>query len=298
MTLQQLQYAVTVASAGPITEAAERLYITQPSLTTAIRELEKEMNLTIFIRSNRGVAVSKEGEVFLGYARQILEQTELLKEKYTNERQWGRNFCVSTQHYSFAVNAFVDVIRQFGVNQYDFTLRETETHEIIEDVSTMKSEIGVLYTCPKNEEVIMKMIRQNNLEFKELFVAKPHVFISYHHPLAYKKTLTLKDLEDYPYLSFEQGEYNSFYFSEEVLSTLDIKRNIKVRDRATLFNLLIGLNGYTVSTGIISKELNGETIISVPLLVDEIMKVGTITQKNMILSRYGEAYMEALKKHI
>ena len=100
MTLQQLQYAVTVASAGTITEAAERLYITQPSLTTAIRELEKEMNLTIFIRSNRGVAVSKEGEVFLGYARQILEQTELLKEKYTNERQWGRNFCVSTQHYS------------------------------------------------------------------------------------------------------------------------------------------------------------------------------------------------------
>ena len=192
----------------------------------------------------------------------------------------------------------MDVIRQFGVNQYDFTLRETETHEIIEDVSTMKSEIGVLYTCPKNEEVIMKMIRQNNLEFKELFVAKPHVFISYHHPLAYKKTLTLKDLEDYPYLSFEQGEYNSFYFSEEVLSTLDRKRNIKVRDRATLFNLLIGLNGYTVSTGIISKELNGETIISVPLLVDEIMRVGTITQKNMILSRYGEAYMEALKKHI
>ena len=235
---------------------------------------------------------------FLSYARQVLDQADLLEERYMTDKHQSPHFSVSCQHYSFAVNAFVDVIRQFGVNQYDFTLRETETHEIIEDVSTMKSEIGVLYTCPKNEEVIMKMIRQNNLEFKELFVAKPHVFISYHHPLAYKKTLTLKDLEDYPYLSFEQGEYNSFYFSEEVLSTLDRKRNIKVRDRATLFNLLIGLNGYTVSTGIISKELNGETIISVPLLVDEIMKVGTITQKNMILSRYGEAYMEALKKHI
>ena len=298
MTLQQLKYVVTVAETGTITEAAGKLYISQPSLTNAIHELEREMQIVIFNRTNKGISLSKEGDIFLGYARQVLEQAEILEDKYKGEGSGKKQFCVSTQHYSFAVNAFVDVIRQFGVNQYDFTLRETETHEIIEDVSTMKSEIGVLYTCPKNEEVIMKMIRQNNLEFKELFVAKPHVFISYHHPLAYKKTLTLKDLEDYPYLSFEQGEYNSFYFSEEVLSTLDRKRNIKVRDRATLFNLLIGLNGYTVSTGIISKELNGETIISVPLLVDEIMRVGTITQKNMILSRYGEAYMEALKKHI
>ena len=285
MTLNQLRYVVMVAQTGSITQAAKRLFISQPSLTNAIKELESEMHITIFRRTNKGVIVSREGETFLSYARQVLDQADLLEERYMNDKHQSPHFSVSCQHYSFAVNAFVDVIRQFGVNQYDFTLRETETHEIIEDVSTMKSEIGVLYTCPKNEEVIMKMIRQNNLEFKELFVAKPHVFISYHHPLAYKKILTLKDLEDYPYLSFEQG-------------TLDRKRNIKVRDRATLFNLLIGLNGYTVSTGIISKELNGETIISVPLLVDEIMKVGTITQKNMILSRYGEAYMEALKKHI
>ena len=298
MTLQQLRYITMVAEKGTISEAAKELFISQPSLTNAIRELEQEMQVTIFHRTNKGVTITAEGDEFLAYARQILDQVGLMQERYLNVNERNPRFSVSCQHYSFAVNAFVDVIRQFGVNQYDFTLRETETHEIIEDVSTMKSEIGVLYTCPKNEEVIMKMIRQNNLEFKELFVAKPHVFISYHHPLAYKKTLTLKDLEDYPYLSFEQGEYNSFYFSEEVLSTLDRKRNIKVRDRATLFNLLIGLNGYTVSTGIISKELNGETIISVPLLVDEIMKVGTITQKNMILSRYGEAYMEALKKHI
>lgn len=298
MTLQQLRYITMVAEKGTISEAAKELFISQPSLTNAIRELEQEMQVTIFHRTNKGVTITAEGDEFLAYARQILDQVGLMQERYLNVNERNPRFSVSCQHYSFAVNAFVDVIRQFGVNQYDFTLRETETHEIIEDVSTMKSEIGVLYTCPKNEEVIMKMIRQNNLEFKELFVAKPHVFISYHHPLAYKKTLTLKDLEDYPYLSFEQGEYNSFYFSEEVLSTLDRKRNIKVRDRATLFNLLIGLNGYTVSTGIISKELNGETIISVPLLVDEIMRVGTITQKNMILSRYGEAYMEALKKHI
>ena len=215
MTLQQLQYAVTVASAGTITEAAERLYITQPSLTTAIRELEKEMNLTIFIRSNRGVVVSKEGEVFLGYARQILEQTELLKEKYTNERQWGRNFCVSTQHYSFAVNAFVELIQKYAGEEYDFNLRETQTYEIIEDVALMKSELGILYLDDENKNVITKALREKELVFTPLFEAKPHVFISSAPPLATKKTVDWDDLAPYPYLSFEQGEHNSFYYAEE-----------------------------------------------------------------------------------
>jgi DNA-binding transcriptional LysR family regulator len=190
------------------------------------------------------------------------------------------------------------VIREFGGNQYDFTLRETQTYEIIEDVSRLKSEIGILYTSSKNEEVIRKFIKQNNLEFEELFVAKPHVFISSKHPLAKKDKITLEELEDYPYLSFEQGEYNSFYFSEEILSTLDRNKNIKVRDRATLFNLAVGLNGYTVSTGVISRELNGENIIAKPLMVDEYMRVGTIIQKHMPLSRHGKVYMDALKKHV
>ncbi|MNM56480.1 LysR substrate binding domain protein [compost metagenome] len=215
-----------------------------------------------------------------------------------NLKKQSPRFSVSTQHYSFAVNAFVDVIREFGGNQYDFTLRETQTYEIIEDVSRLKSEIGILYTSSKNQEVIMKLIKQNSLEFQELFIAKPHVFISSKHPLSDREVLTLEELDDYPYLSFEQGDYNSFYFSEEILSTLDRNRNIKVRDRATLFNLAIGLNGYTVSSGVISKELNGENIIAKPLMVDEYMSIGTITQKNMPLSRYGKAYMESLKRHV
>lgn len=298
MTLQQLRYIVTVAETGNITEAAKRLFISQPSLTNAIRELEKEMQVTIFNRTNKGVTISNEGDVFLSYARQVLEQASLLEEKFLNTKEQSPRFSVSCQHYSFAVNAFVDVIREFGGNNYDFTLRETQTHEIIEDVSRMKSEIGILYTCSKNEEVISKLIKQYGLKFKELFVAKPHVFICSSHPLAKKEALVLEDLEEYPYLSFEQGEYNSFYFSEEILSTLDRTRNIKVRDRATLFNLVIGLNGYTVSSGVISQELNGENIIAKPLQVDEYMRIGTITQKNMPLSRYGTAYMEALQKHI
>ncbi len=298
MTLQQLRYVVAVAESGNITEAARRLFISQPSLTNAIRELEKEMQITIFNRTNKGVSISNEGEIFLSYARQILEQTSLLEEKFLNKRQHRPKFSVSCQHYSFAVNAFVDVIREFGGNQYDFTLRETQTYEIIEDVSRMKSEIGILYTSSKNEEIIQKLIRQNGLEFEELFVATPHVFISSEHPLADRDILTLEELEEYPYLSFEQGEYNSFYFSEEILSTLDRSKNIKVRDRATLFNLVIGLNGYTVSSGVISKELNGENIIAKPLAVKETMRIGIIFQRNMPMSRYGQTYVEALHRHI
>lgn len=298
MTLQQLKYVVTVAETGNITEAAKRLFISQPSLTNAIRELEKEMQVTIFLRTNKGVVVSNEGDVFLSYARQILEQVGLMEAKYLNVKEQRPRFSVSCQHYSFAVNAFVDVIQEFDANQYDFTLRETQTYEIIEDVSKLKSEIGILYVSSKNEEIILKLLKQNDLKFEELFTAKPHIFISSKHPLAGKASITLEELEEYPYLSFEQGEYNSFYFSEEILSTLDRKKNIKVRDRATLFNLVIGLNGYTVSSGVISKELNGENIIARPLLVDEYMRIGTITQKNMPLSRYGTAYMEALQRHI
>ena len=298
MTLQQLQYAVTVASAGTITEAAERLYITQPSLTTAIRELEKEMNLTIFIRSNRGVVVSKEGEVFLGYARQILEQTELLKEKYTNERQWGRNFCVSTQHYSFAVNAFVDLIKQFGQDEYDFSLRETQTYEIIEDVARLRSEIGILFINDFNEAVIRKILKSYELEFHELFTARPHVFISRKHPLAECSVIHNEQLEEYPYLSFEQGEHNSFYFSEEIFSETARKKNIRVRDRATLFNLLIGLNGYTVSSGILDKKLNGKDIIAVPLADESDMHIGYITHRKGMLSRLGSTYLEAIRKYL
>lgn len=298
MTLQQLKYIVTVAETGNITEAAKRLFISQPSLTNAIRELEKEMQITIFHRTNKGVIISNEGDTFLSYARQVLEQVGLMEEKFLNVKEQRPHFSVSCQHYSFAVNAFVDVIQEFDANQYDFTLRETQTHEIIEDVSRLKSEIGILYVSSKNEEIIIKLIKQNGLKFEELFMAKPHVFISSKHPLADREEISLEELEEYPYLSFEQGEYNSFYFSEEILSTLDRKKNIKVRDRATLFNLVIGLNGYTVSSGVISKELNGENIIARPLIVDEYMKIGTITQKNMPLSRYGKAYMEALKRHI
>ena len=213
MTLQQLRYITMVAEKGTISEAAKELFISQPSLTNAIRELEQEMQVTIFHRTNKGVTITAEGDEFLAYARQILDQVGLMQERYLNVNERNPRFSVSCQHYSFAVNAFVDVIRKFDARKYDFTLRETQTYEIIEDVAKLKSEIGILYTSSQNETIIMKLIRQNDLKFEELFVAKPHVFISSKHPLADKEALTLEDLEEYPYLSFEQGDYNSFYFS-------------------------------------------------------------------------------------
>ena len=298
MTLQQLKYVVTVAETGTITEAAGKLYISQPSLTNAIHELEREMQIVIFNRTNKGISLSKEGDIFLGYARQVLEQAEILEDKYQGEGSGIKQFCVSTQHYSFAVNAFVDLIKKYGQEEYDFSLRETQTYEIIEDVAKMRSEIGILFLNDFNEKVITKILKSNELEFHDLFVAKPHVFISRRHPLADHQIITNEELESYPYLSFEQGEHNSFYFSEEIFSASERKKNIRVRDRATLFNLLIGLNGYTVCSGVIDKKLNGKDIIAVPLADESDMRIGYITHRKGMLSRLGTTYLDALSKYI
>ena len=298
MTLQQLRYAITVAETGTITEAAKKLYISQPSLTNAIHELEKEMNLVIFQRTNKGILLSGEGEEFLGYARQVLEQASILEDKYKGNGGGKKQFCVSTQHYSFAVNAFVDLIKQYGQDEYDFSLRETQTYEIIEDVARMRSEIGILFLNDFNEIVMDKILKSHDLEFHLLFIAKPHVFISRNHPLAGREIITNEELEQYPYLSYEQGEHNSFYFSEEIFSPFERKKNIRVRDRATLFNLLIGLNGYTVCSGVIDEKLNGKDIIAVPLVQESNMRIGYISHRKGMISRVGSSYLEALNQYL
>lgn len=298
MTLQQLKYVIEVAKAKSISEAAKKLFISQPSLTNAIKELEKEMNITIFLRTNKGILISKEGEIFLGYARQVLEQANLLEEMYLKQDKRKQQFCVSTQHYSFAVNAFVDIIKEYGHDEYDFSLRETQTYEIIEDVTRMKSEIGVLYINDFNKLVIQKILKEHNLIFHSLIVVKPHIFISSKNPLAKKKKVTMEELRLYPYLSFEQGEHNSFYYSEEIFSSVVRYKNIRVRDRATLFNLLIGLNGYTVCSGIIDENLNGKDIVAVALDEEGEMNIGYITRKDSLTSDLANAYIEALKQHV
>ena len=298
MTLQQLKYVIEVAGRGSINEAAKRLFITQPSLSNAIKDLEEELGFELFERSNKGIALSKEGVEFLRYARQVVEQAELLESRYFDAKPSPQHFSVSTQHYAFAVNAFVSLVREYGHDEYELTLRETKTYEIIEDVKSMRSEIGILYLNEFNEKVIDKLLKSSNLYFTSLFTAKPHIFISVNNPLAKQSIVTIDQLDDYPYLSFDQGEYNSFHFAEEILSTLTHKKSIRVNDRATLFNLLIGLNGYTISTGVLSADLNGNEIIPVPLDCDETINVGWIAHRSASLSILGNAYIEALKKAI
>lgn len=295
MTLQQLKYILTTAKCGSINEAAKSLFISQPSLSNAIKELEDELAITIFQRTNKGIRLSEEGIEFLSYAKQVYEQVELLESRYHNKKLFPQHFSVSAQHYAFAVNAFVELVEKYANNEYEFTLRETRTYEIIDDLKNLRSEVGVLYLNAFNEKVIRKLIKEASLEFHPLFLASAHVFISAMHPLASKDKITLEDLEEYPYLSFEQGEYNSFHFSEEILSTISRKKNIKVSDRATLFNLLIGLNGYTISTGVLSSDLNGNSIIAVPLEIEDKLTVGYLTHKNMTLSKLAIEYIERLK---
>ncbi|MFC0332207.1 LysR family transcriptional regulator [Paenibacillus sepulcri] len=298
MTLQQLRYVIEVANRGSMNEAAKRLFISQPSLSNAIKELEEEIHVTIFERTNKGISLSKEGAEFLGYARQVIEQAELLENRYLNAKPSPQHFSVSTQHYAFAVNAFVKLVREYGQDEYELALRETKTHEIIQDVKSQRSEIGILYINEFNAKVISRLLKDANLKFTSLFTAKAHIFISVNNPLAKHSMVTLDQLQDYPYLYFEQGEYNSFHFSEEILSTLSHRKSIRVNDRATLFNLLIGLNGYTISTGVLSADLNGNEIIPVPLASDETLHVGWISHQNAALSKLASAYIEALHQTI
>lgn len=298
MTLQQLKYIITIAEKASLTEAAKELYLSQPSLTKSVKELENEMGITILNRTNKGIVISKDGEEFLAYARQVVEQAALLEEKYKNHSNIKREFCVSTQHYSFAVNAFVDLIKHCGSEFYDFRIRETQTYEIIEDVAKMKSEIGILFYNEFNKTILMKEIKANELKFTELFTAKPHIFVSTKNPLAKRLCVKMEDLAPYPYLSFEQGEHNSFYYSEEIFSTAIRSKNIRVRDRATLFNLLIGLNGYTICSGVIDSELNGKNIVAVPLEEEGDMHIGFLTHNKTYISRLGKLYIEAIQKYI
>lgn len=298
MTLQQLKYIIEIVHYGSFNEASKRLFITQPTLSNAVKELEKELGIEIFNRTNKGITLSNDGSEFLGYARQVVEQAELLEKRYKDIKPLSQHFSVSTQHYAFAVNAFVDMIQTYGQEEYQFTIRETRTYEIIEDVRNLRSEIGIIYKNEGNEKIINKLLKENHLLFHPLMEAAPHIFVSKQNPLAKKKVVLLEELEAYPCLSFEQGEYNSFYFSEEILSTVYHKKSIQVSDRATLFNLLIGLNGYTISTGILSEELNGSDIIAVPLQVEEKMLVGWISHKDMALSTLGKTYVNALMEHV
>lgn len=297
MTLQQLKYVDAVASCGSVSEAARRVFATQPTLTEAIRSLEEELRIAIFTRSSRGVSVTREGEEFLASARQILDDAARIQSKYTGKAVRRPQFAVSCQHYAFAVEAFMEVVKANGADSYDFTLRETVTSEIIDDVARHRSEIGILYLSRRNERALMKILKKEELRFEELFVSRPHVFLGKHHPLAKKKSgISPKELDAYPFISFEQGVENALYFAEEVMPSIDRKKNIRVRDRATMTNLILGLDGYTIASGALSRELNGPDVVAVPLKMDDFIRVGLVLRDGIPLSDAGKAFVEEIRK--
>lgn len=298
MTLRQLRYIIAVAECGSISAAAEKLLVAQPSLSKAVAELEEEMDITVFFRTPKGIHLSEEGSKFLSYARQVVEQAELLEEQYKGGHRARRVFSISAQHYSFVVNAFVELVRELGEERYEFTLRESRTHDIIEDVRTSRSELGVIFLSSFNRRVILRIVENADLRFTPLFTASPHVFVSRRNPLAGKSSVTLADLKPFPRLTYEQGLMNSFYYSEELHSTEESPKNLIVTDRATLFNLLIGLDGYTISSGILSSDLNGTDIVAIPLVSDEKMEIGYIAPKGRPLSAAGERYLKHLEEYI
>lgn len=294
MRIQQLHYIIKIAETGSMNEAAKQLFITQPSLSNAVRELEKEMGISIFFRNPKGITLTKDGMEFLSYARQVIEQTELLEERYKNPGAKRQLFSVSSQHYAFVVNAFVSLLKETDMENYELFLRETRTWEIIDDVKNFRSEIGVLFLNNFNRDVLLKLLDDNRLSHTHLFTAKPHVFVSKSNPLANRKSLKLEDLADFPYLSYEQGIHNSFYFSEEILSQEHHKKSIVVSDRATLFNLMIGLDGYTIATGILNSNLNGDNIVSIPLDHDDRIELIYIQHEKTMLSDMGEKFISFL----
>lgn len=302
MTLTQLHYAITISETGSFNKAAQILYVSQPSLSNAIHDLEDEFSITIFHRSGRGISLTNEGVEFITYARQVYHQYESLLDKFGKNGNLKKKFGVSTQHYSFATKSFVEMVKKFNTAEYDFAIRETKTREVIDDVSTQKSEIGILYLSNFNKNMILKMLNSADLEFHHLINCQIYVYIYKDHPLAKKEIITFDDLKDYPNLSFEQGDNSSFYFSEEIYANKEYQRMVKVNDRATMLNMMRGLYGFTLCSGIICQELNGDDYIAVPFKpdeddVDDNMSIGYIIKKNQILSRMGSLYIEEIKNY-
>ena len=296
MTLQQLLYAVTVADHESMNRAAQALFLSQSSLSASIQNLEQEIGLSIFRRTNRGVTITPEGEEFLVYARQIVRQYKLAEEKYIEKKESKKQFSVSTQHYTFAIKAFIAMAKQCSLDQYAFGIYECKTAEILENVRNYKSELGVLYIDDFNREIMARLLADNGLRFTELFACNTYVFLAAGHPLAGRSCLTLEELSPYPCLSFDQGSNQSFYLAEEVYSTYHYRQLIKASDRATLLNLMVGLNGYTLCSGILCEELNGTGYRVIPLQSDKVMHIGYVQREGAVVSPLAAAYIAELQK--
>ena len=302
MTLQQINYLLTISESRSMNKAAEKLFIAQPTLTGAVRDVENELGIQIFHRTHKGVTTTVEGEQFLSKIKRVYQQYEEVMEEYGEEMKFRRRFAVSMQHYSFAVKAFIEMAKHYDSNQFDLALRETATANVIKDVSSLKSEIGIIYTCEANQRVISRLLREHELEFHSLIVCPASVYIARSHPLAKEKELTFEQLDPYPCLSFEQENETEIYFAEEILIEHAYQKTVKATDRATMMNLMAGLNGYTLCSSIYSEKLSGDQFLVIPFKnadsVQSTMNIGYIMKKNNELSSMGRNFIDEVKREL
>lgn len=298
MTIQQLKYAIAIANSGSFRVAASKLYVSQPALSATIRELEEELDIQIFERTNKGIRLTESGNEFIIYAKEAVSQYELIEDRYLDKDKEKIHFSVSMQHYVFAVHAFVNVVKEFEQEKYVYSVRETKTDEVLSDVKNLKSEVGVISYSNSNEKVLRKILREYGLKFEPLMIRDTYVYMWNNHPLAAKKELSLKELEEYPCVSFDQSSEKEFYLSEEALGDYDFGKLIKSTDRATSAELMSALNGYSVGTGNMSDSLALKNdFVTIKLKEEDPLTIGYVVRNNHKLSEMGERYIAELLKY-
>lgn len=279
-------------------EAAGKLFVTQPALSSTIRELEEEVGIKIFERTNKGISLTNQGTEFISYAKQAVSQYELIEERYIAKEKEVKHFSVSMQHYVFAVHAFVNVIKRCEEKKYVYTVRETRTAEVLYSVRDMESEIGVLAYSKNNENVMKRLFREYQLDFHPLMVRDTYAYLWKGHPLADRQELSLEELAQYPCISFDQSGDSDFYITEEALGNYEFEKLIKTTDRATTSEIMVELNGYSIGTGIMMDSvIMKDEIVTIKLKEQDPLKIGYILRKNHKLSDIGEIYIEELKKY-
>lgn len=297
MTILQLKYIIAIDEECSMRRAADRLYVSQPGLSSAVRDLENELGVQIFERVHNGVVTTPAGASFIAYARSAVEQFEKVEEKYLNASGHKPTFSVSMQHYTIAVNAFIDTVKEFDLEEYQYYIRETQTSEVIEDVKTLKSEVGVIALSDFNKNTFKKIFADASLEFHELFTRNTYLYLSSQHPLADREVISLDELEDYPCMVFDQGDNTSFYYREEALATYDYKKIISTNERATSIELMLGLNGYAVGAAMLGDSLNSNEIKAIKLKEEENLTFGYIVRKGTQLSEMAQVFVDKLSEN-
>ena len=298
MNINQIKYVLAVANSSSMREASTRLYISQPALSASIHELEEELGILIFERTNKGISLTDEGREFISYAQKAVGQYEILEDRYLSKDSGKERFSVSTQHYNFSIKAFTDTIRSMEPEKYVFSIHETKTKEVLEDVHSLKSEIGIISFSSSNENVIKKLFKDYQLEFVPLMKRDTYIYVWKNHKFASRKTISLAELKEYPCVSFDQTNDGSFYLTEEAMADYDFDKMIKSDDRATTMEIIAELGGYSVGSGMLSGDnaiLKG--LVSIKLKEEDPLIIGYITRKGITLSAYGKKYVEELLKY-